>query len=46
MTVKCINIKNQFYYLFNDMINLKHFDSNLLKLDKKSYKNVGSYYIG
>ena len=28
------------------MINLKSFDSNLLKLDKKSYKNTGIYYIG
>ena len=46
MTVKSINIKSHTYYFFNSMINLKHFDSNLLKLDKKSYKNVGSYYIG
>ena len=28
------------------MTNLKSFDSNLLKLDKKSYKNTGIYYIG
>ena len=28
------------------MINLKSFDSNLLKLDKKSYKNTGIYYTG
>ena len=28
------------------MINIKSFDSNLLKIDKKSYKNTGIYYIG
>ena len=28
------------------MINIKNFDSSLLKIDKKSYKNTGIYYIG
>ena len=28
------------------MINLKHFNSNLLKIDKKHYKNIDIYYIG
>ena len=28
------------------MINLKNFESNLLKIDKKSYKNIGIYNIG
>ena len=28
------------------MINIKNFDSSLLKIDKKSYKNVGIYYTG
>ena len=28
------------------MINLKHFNSNLLKIDKKHYKNSDIYYIG
>ena len=32
--VKIINIKNQTYYFFNDMINIKDFDSNLLKQTK------------
>ena len=31
-----INIKNRTYYIFNEMINIKLFDSNLLKRDKKS----------
>ena len=28
------------------MINIKKFYSNLLKIDKKSYKNIEIYYIG
>ena len=44
--VKEINIKNQTYYFFNDMINIKNFYSNLLKIDKKSYKDIDIYYIG
>ena len=44
--IKQINIKNRTYYFFNDMINITNFDSRLLKIDKKSYKNIGIYYIG
>ena len=44
--IKQINIKNRTYYFFNDMINIKNFDSNLLKIDKNSYKNIDSYYNG
>ena len=44
--VKDINIKTLTYYFFNDMINIKNFDSSLLKIDKKSYKNIHIYYIG
>ena len=43
---KSINIKNQTYYFFDDMINLNNFDSNLLKIDRKSYKEIDIYYIG
>ena len=43
--VKEINIKNQTYF-FDDMINIKNFHSNLLKIDKKSYKDIDIYYIG
>ena len=28
------------------MINMEDFNSNLLKIDKKSYKNIGICYIG
>ena len=44
--VKSIKIKNHKYYFFNDIINIKDFDSNLLKIDKKSYKNIGIWNIG
>ena len=45
VTTKQINIKNRTYYFCNDLINIKDFDSNLLKLDKKSSKNITIYYI-
>ena len=45
-TVKQIDIKNRTYYFYNDIIDLKSFKSNLLKIDKKSYKDIGIYNIG
>ena len=44
--VKQIDIKNWTYYSYNDIIDLKNFDERLLKIDKKSYKNINIYYIG
>ena len=44
--VKQINIKNLTYYFCNDIIDLKHFDARLLKVDKNSYKNNDICYIG
>ena len=44
--IKEINIKNQNYYFFDDMTNIEDFDPNLLKIDKKSCKNINIYYIG
>ena len=45
--IKEIDIKNRTYYFYNDMIDIKKFDSNLLKIDKKkSYKDTGIYNIG
>ena len=44
--VKQIEIKNRTYYFYYDMFNLKNFEPNLLKIDKKSYKNIGIYNIG
>ena len=43
--IKQINIKNGTYYFLNDMINIKNFNSNLLIIGKKSYKNIDIYYI-
>ena len=43
---KQINTKNRTYYFFTDMISIKDFDSNLLKINKKSYINIGIYYVG
>ena len=43
--IKQISIKNRTYYFLNDMINIKHFDSKLLKIDKKSYKIFDIYYL-
>ena len=44
--IKQIDIKNRTYYFYNDIIDLKNFKSNLLKIDKKSYKDIGIYNIG
>ena len=45
-TIKQIDIKNWTYYFYNDIINLKGFKSNLLKIDKKSYEDIAIYNIG
>ena len=34
MNVKDINIKNRTYHFFNDIINIKMFDPNNIKVDK------------
>ena len=44
--VKQIDIKNRTYYFYNDRINIKHFDPILLKIEKKSCKNISIYIIG
>ena len=44
--VKQINIKNRTYYFYNDIIGLKDFEPNLLKIDKKHCKGINIYYIG
>ena len=38
--VKDINIKNDTYYFFDGIIDIKDFDPNNIKIDEKSYKNV------
>ena len=43
---KELNIKNQTYYFIDDLIDIRNFHSNLLKIDKKPYKDIDIYYIG
>ena len=45
-TAKQINIKNRTYYFYIDIIDLEVFNARLLKIDKKSYKDVDIYNIG
>ena len=43
--IKEIDIKNRTYYFYNDMIDIKKFDSNLLKIDKRHrYLQQWIYY--
>ena len=46
MAVKQLNIKNRTYYFYNDLINALNFESNNLKFDKKTWKDIHIYYIG
>ena len=36
--MEIVNMKICTYYFFNDIINIKHFDLNRIKIDKKSSK--------
>ena len=46
--VKDISMKNLTHYCFNDIINIKNFDLNNIKIDQKLSKNKINfiYYIG
>ena len=44
--IRQINIKNWTYYFYNDQIDLKDFDTKLLKIDNKDYKEIDIYYLG
>ena len=47
MTItKQMNIKNRTCYFYSDLIKLSDFDPNMLKLDKKTFKDIDIYYIG
>ena len=43
--LKELRINNQSYYFYNDIINVKDFHSNLLKIDKKQYREIDIYFI-
>ena len=44
--VKDIEIKYRTCYFFYDMIGIKNYGPNNIKLDKKSYQNILIYYVG
>ena len=44
--LKELSVNNPTYYFYNDIINSKDFHSNLLKIDKKQYKEIDIYHIG
>ena len=46
MAIRQLNIKGKTYYFYNDLINIKNFNINNLKLDKKSALGNDVYYIG
>ena len=46
ITTRQLNIKNRYYYFYNDLINILNFEANNLKLDKKNSLGLDIYYIG
>ena len=44
--LKQINIRNRTYYFYINIIDIEEFNLSLLKIDKKSYKDIDIYYIG
>ena len=42
---KEISMKNQSYYFFDDIIDIRNFHSNLLIIDKTSHEELDIYYI-
>ena len=44
--VKDKDIKNRTYHFINDIINIKNFDPNNIKIEKKSCKNILIYCTG
>ena len=43
--VKDTDIKNRTYYFFSDIIIIKNFDPNHIKIDEKVIRKYSSYYI-
>ena len=46
MAIRQLNIKTKTYYFYNHLINIKNFNINKLKLDKKDVLGNDVYYIG
>ena len=41
--IKKINIKNRTYYFSDNMINIKNFDANQIKINKKSLSKISLF---
>ena len=46
MAIRQLNIEGRTYYFYDDLINIKNFNSNNLQLDKKNGLDNDIYYIG
>ena len=46
MAIRQLNIKSKTYYFYNDLINIKYFNNNKLKIDKKGVLGNDVCYIG
>ena len=46
MAIRQLNIEGRRYYFYNDLINIKNFTINNLKLYKKGVLGNDVYYIG
>ena len=46
MAIRLLNTEGRTYYFYNDLINIKNFNINNLKLDKKGSLGNDVYYIG
>ena len=46
MAIRQLNIKSRIYLFYNDLVNIKNFNNNKLKLDKKGVLGNDVYYIG
>ena len=46
MAIRQLTIEGRTYYLYNVLINIKNFNSNNLKLDKRSVLSNDVYFIG
>ena len=44
--IKDISLKNHTYFFFNNVLDIKEFDPNNIKIDEKSHKNILVYQIG
>ena len=45
-SIKQININNQTYYFYNNIINLDEFHESKIKVDKKDFHDTDIYYLG